>query len=423
MPSAVTAVAVLICTVAAAAIGYLVALSVRAHQLRVLAEEKARARQEADRVPGLERRVSELTLENSGLLARIAETAQAAEAEKEKNVWLARAEQQLREAFQALAAEALKGNSEQFAGSAREQLLVPMEKSLKALDEHVRELEQKREGAYRTLDEHLGHLKEAYNQLRTTTTSLCTALTTSSGARGEWGEVQMRRIVELAGMVRHVDFDEQERTEAGKPDMIIRLPNEGILAVDAKTTMKTYLDAVEVQDTSQRKVRLQAHASAVRGRVRELAGKEYWKQYERAPDFIIMFVPHEAFLSTALEGDRDLLDYAFNQRVLLATPVTLLALLKTVSYAWQQQKLTENTREIAGEAHELCDRLGVFVGHLQKAGRSLDSAVKSYNDSVGSLQSRVMPCARRLKELGATVSDLPVVEPVGHQATLPSPEE
>ncbi|MEI6969915.1 MAG: DNA recombination protein RmuC [bacterium] len=405
------------------AIGYLVALLVRAAQMRQLAEERAGARQEADRVPGLEGRILELTRENSGLLARIAETSQAAEAERDKNLWLTRAEEKLREAFQALAAEALKGNTEQFAGRAREQLLVPMEKSLKALDEHVRELEQKREGAYRSLDEHLGQLKDAYNQLRSTTSSLSTALTTSSGARGEWGEVQMRRIVELAGMVRHVDFDEQERTEAGKPDMIVRLPNEGIIAVDAKTTMKTYLDAIEVQDTTRRKAGLQAHATAVRGRVRELAGKEYWKQYERAPDFIIMFVPHEAFLSAALEGDRDLLDYAFNQRVLLATPVTLLALLKTVSYAWQQQKLTENTREIANEAHELCDRLFVFIGHLNKTGRSLDSAVKSYNDSIGSLQSRVIPCARRLKELGATGSEVPAVEPVGHQVTLPVVEE
>jgi len=416
-------IAALVCAIAGGAIGYLVAIALRASQLSSLAEDRARARQEAERVPGLESRIAELTRENSGLLARIAETAQTAEAEKEKNVWLVRAEQQLREAFQALASEALRGNSEQFAGRAREQLLLPMEKSLKALDEHVRELEQKREGAYRSLDEHLGQLKEAYNQLRATTSSLSTALTTSSGARGEWGEVQMRRIVELAGMVRHVDFDEQEQTEAGKPDMIIRLPNEGILAVDAKTTMKTYLDAIEAQETGQRKARLQAHASAVKGRVRELAGKEYWKQYERAPDFVIMFVPHEAFLSAALEGDRDLLDYAFNQRVLIATPVTLLALLKTVSYAWQQQKLTENTKEIATEAHELCDRLGVFVGHLQKTGRSLDSAVKSYNDCIGSLQSRVMPCARRMKELGATGSDLPDAEPIGHQVTLPVEEE
>jgi len=410
------------CLSVGAALGYLVALSIKSGQMQFLAEEKARARQEADRVPGLEAKIEETARENSDLLARIAGMTKTAEAEQEKTSWLAKAEEQLREAFQALSAEALRNNSEQFTNRTREQLVAPIEKSLKTMDAQIRELELKREGAYSGLDRHLTQLKEAYDQLRSTTSGLATALTTSSGARGDWGEVQLRRIVEMAGMVRHVDFDEQEKTDAGKPDMIIHLPNEGTLAVDAKTTMKTFLEAIDAADDNSRKAKLQSHAAAVRLRIRELSAKEYWKQYERAPDFIVMFLPNDAFLRAALEGDRDLLDYAFTQKVMLATPVTLLALLKTAAYTWQQQRLTENAREIAMQAHDLCDRLNTFAGHLQKTGRSLDSAVKSYNESVGSLQSRVMPCARRLKDLGATTSEMLPVEQVDRQATLPAAE-
>jgi DNA recombination protein RmuC len=404
-------------------IGYLLAALRQAAVLRALAEEKARALQDASRVPGLELKLDELSKESAGLRTRIAELNKMQETETGKTQWLEKAESHLREAFEALASRALQLNSDQFTARTREQLTEPLEKTLKALDGQVREMEKKREGAYSTLDEHLAQLKTAYDQLHSTTSDLATALTSSSGTRGQWGEIQLRRVVEMAGMVPHVNFEEQERTDAGQPDMIVHMPNGGILPVDAKTTMKSYLDAMEATDNNARKALLQAHANAVKSRIRELSSKEYWKQYEHSPDFTVMFLPNDAFLTGAFEGDRGLLEYAFAQRILLTTPVTLLALLRTVAYAWQQQDMADNAREIAAQAHELSDRFATFVGHLQKTGKSLDSAVKTYNDAIGSLQSRIMPSLRRFKELGVPGSDIPAVEPLDHQATLPPAEE
>jgi DNA recombination protein RmuC len=405
--------------VTGAVLGYFFAAARRTAETRSLAEDRARAAQEASRIPELQAKLDKLAAENADLLARIAGLSQRQEAEKEKSLWLDKAQEQLREAFQALAANALRSNSEEFTNRTREQLVAPLEKSLKGLDDQVREMEKKREGAYKGLDQHLAHLREAYDHLRDTTSDLSTALTTSSGARGDWGEIQMRRVVELAGMVEHVDFDEQQRIESGQPDMVIHLPNRGILPVDAKTTMKTYLDAMKAEDDSTRKTLLRAHAGAVKSRVRELSGKEYWRQFKSAPDFIVMFLPNEAFLSGAFEGDRDLFEYALGQRILIATPVTLLALLRTVAFGWQQQHMAENARDIALQARELSTRITTFITHLQKTGKGLNSAVKAYNDAVGSLQSRVMPSVRRFKELGVASTDAPAMPPIDTQATLP----
>jgi len=415
--------AALACGAGGAAIGWLVAALRAAARLQAVAEDRARAVQQAERVPVLESRLAELVRENTSLQTRLAELAKEKDAETDKVGWLDKARQELREAFQSLASDALRGNSEQFAGMTREQFVLPLEKGLKSLDEQVRRMEEKREGAYQSLDTHISSLRDAYERLRSTTTSLATALTTSSGARGEWGEVQMRRIVELAGMVERVDFEEQISTDSSRPDMIVHLPNGGILPVDAKTTLKTFLGAQEASDGAGRKACLQAHAAAVRARIRELAGKEYWKQFEKSPDIVVMFMPHEAFLSAALESDGEILNYAFSQRVLPATPITLLALLKTVAYAWQQQRMTESAREIAAQARELADRLTVFIGHLQKMGKNLESAVKSYNDASGSLQARVMPSVKRLKEFGAADSDIPAIDAIDRLPMLPHGQE
>lgn len=408
---------------AGAVIGYLAALARRTAALQKLGEERARAVQQAERVPSLEAKFEELSRENTRLCARIAELDQLQEAEKEKTGWLKSAEAHLREAFEALASKALHTNAEEFASRTKEQFVVPLEKSLKDLDGHVRELERKREGAYRSLDEHVLSLKGAYEQLRNTTSDLATALTTSSGSRGQWGEVQLRRIVELAGMVPHVDFEEQERHDSGQPDMLVHLPNDVILPVDAKTTLKTYLAVMDAEDDNTRKAKLVAHANAVKTRVRELASREYWKNFEHTPDFVVMFVPNDAFLSAAFEGDRDLFEYAFDLRVLITTPVTLLALLRTVAYAWQQQRMADSAREIAGQARELSSRIGTFIEHMRKTGKGLDTAVRSYNEAVGSLESRVLPSVRRFKELGVTAEDPQTVEPVDLQARLPAGNE
>jgi DNA recombination protein RmuC len=344
----------------------------------------------------------------------------------ERAAWTEKAEQQLRETFQALAANSLKSNAETFIARTREQLdailkqmrgdwsaqkdqfahlVQPVEKGLKTLDDQVRQLEQRREGAYKTLEQHLAELRTAHKELRDETGHLRTALTTSSAARGQWGELQLRRLVEMAGMANHVDFDEQQQAGAMRPDMTVHLPNAGILPVDAKTSMQAYLQACEAEAEPVRRQHLKAHAQAMRQHVRSLSQKEYWQQFERAPDVVVMFVPNEACLSAGFQEDPGLIEYGLQQHVLIATPVTLFGLLKAIAYGWQQQAVTENAVAIAQEGKQLCDRLNVFLEHLSKTGRGLDSAVKSYNDAVGSLESRLMPSARRLRELGASAKE------------------
>ena len=365
------------------------------------------------------------------------------EADRDKLAWIEKAEEQLREAFQALASKSLQANAETFTRQAREQLdsllkqvrgdwstqkeqmsglVQPVEKGLKALDEQVRVLEQRREGAYKSLEQHLTELRTAQKELRDETGQLRTALTVGSRARGQWGELQLRRIVEMTGMMSHVDFDEQQQVGSTRPDMVVHMPNEGILPVDAKTSMQDYLHAVEAQDEAGRRRSLKAHAQAMRTHVRSLSGKEYWQQFERSPDVVVMFVPSEACLSAGFEEDPGLIEYGLEMHVLVATPVTLFGLLKAIAYGWQQQSVAENARAIAKEGKELCDRFAVFTDHLRKAGKGLDAAVRSFNDAVGSAESRLMPSARRLRELGATTRDVTPAEGVDRQVRLPSAE-
>ncbi|MBN1557333.1 MAG: DNA recombination protein RmuC [Lentisphaerae bacterium] len=362
-------------------------------------------------------------------------------AETDKLAWVEQAEQQLRDAFQALAARSLQSNAETFIGQARAQLdatlkqmrgdwstqreqmahlVQPVEKGLQALDDQVRRLEQRREGAYRTLEQHLAELKLAHRELRDETGHLRSALTVSAQTRGQWGELQLRRLVEMAGMLSHVDFDEQQTAGGQRPDMIIRMPNEGILPVDAKTSLSDYLKAFETDDPAARKACLRAHAQAMRGHIRSLSGKAYWQQFDRTPEVVVMFVPNETCLSASFEEDPQLIEYGLEQHVLLATPVTLFGLLKAVAYGWQQQAVAENARAIAREAHELCERLGVFLEHLRKAGKGLDGAVHAFNSAVGSAEARLLPSARRLRDLGATSGEPAPVEPVERQVRLPA---
>lgn len=374
------------------------------------------------------------------LRIRVAELLKERQADAERLQWQEGAEREFREAFHALAGKALQSNSEQFLNRARDQLTTllagvrgdwnvqkteiqkivhPVENTLKALDAHVRELEQKREGAYKGLDAQLQQLGQAHQQLQTSTIKLEQALK-SSTIRGSWGQIQLRRIVELAGMESHIDFNEQATGEEGRPDMVVHLPNRAVLPVDAKAPMLAFLEAMESTDADVRKLKLAAHAEAVRRRIRELSQKKYWEQFERAPEFVVMFVPNETCLTAAFEHDPTLLEFGFEQRVLLTSPVTLLALLKAVSYGWQQQQIAENSRAIAEQGKELYDRLSKFVEHLRKTGIGLDTAVKSYNESIGSLESRVLPAGRRFKELGAVITDLPNPEPIDRQVREPA---
>jgi len=378
---------------------------------------------------------------NAQIRAELAVARKTEETDREKLAWVDQAEDQLRNTFQALAAKVLASNSETFSRQTRDQmeglmkqikgdwsvqkeqfssLVNPVEKSLQTLDQHVRTLEKTREGAYRSLEQHLKELKTAHQSLRDETGHLRSALTISSRSRGQWGELQLRRIVEQAGMLNHVDFEEQEHTADGqRPDMVIRMPNEGILPVDAKTSLEAYLQAVEANTDEERRQKLKAHAQAMRNHVRTLSSKAYWKQFPHTPEVVVMFVPNEACLGAAFEEDPQLMEYGLEQHVLVATPVTMFGLLKTIAYGWQQQSIAENAHEIAEEGKILCDRLDVFLDHLSKTGKGLDAAVRSYNNAVGSVQNRLIPSARRFKDLGATTRDLDTPPAIETQSRLP----
>ena len=341
-------------------------------------------------------------------------------AEQEKLQWTEIAEQKLREAFTALASQSLSANSQQFLANAQREiktLVDPLNQKLDTMDQQVRALETKREGAYGKLGEQLRSLGEAQSQLQRTTISLEQALK-SPTARGRWGELQLRRVVELAGMVHHVDFDEQPTTDEGRPDMIVRLPSGGVLPVDAKASASAYLDAMQVEG-EQRSAKLDEHVRAMRSRIQDLSRKQYWAQFDRSPELVVMFVPFESALSAAFEKDPELLEYGIRQNILVASPVTLLALLRAVAFGWQQQQITENAQAIAAEGRQLHDRVVTFLSHLTTHGRTLGKSVESYNNAIASLRSRLMPSLHRFKDLNAATTELPDPEPIERTPQLP----
>jgi DNA recombination protein RmuC len=263
----------------------------------------------------------------------------------------------------------------------------------------VRELETKREGAYSSIGTQLEGLNKLQDSLRQQTTSLAQALKAPT-VRGRWGEIHLRRLVELCGLEKHVDFSEQEGNQSSRPDMIVRLPERGIVPVDAKVPLDAFLKAMETDSEEARRALLAQHAQAFRARVRELSQRAYWDQFETMPEVVIMFVPVEASVSAAFLADRDLFEDAFQNKVLITSPISLFAVLKAVAFGWQQQQVAENAEQIAAQGKTLYERVTTFVDHLAGIGKSLEGSVKKYNEAVGSLESRVLPAAKRLSELG-----------------------
>jgi DNA recombination protein RmuC len=352
---------------------------------------------------------------------QVTELEAARRGESERTRWLEQAEAQLRDAFESLASKALKSNTAELTRQTRgelENLVDPLSKNLRDLEEHVRTLESKREGAYSRLGEQLNQLNRMQAELQSTTTTLAQALR-SPTVRGRWGEMQLRRIVEMAGMSDHVDFDEQATGESGRPDMIVRLPNGGVLPIDSKVPLDAYLDAMEAADLPTRATKLAAHAKAMRTRIHDLGLKSYWAQFRDTPDFVVMFVPNEACLGAAFESAPDLLEYSMRNRVLISSPVNLLALLRTVAYGWQQHQITENASRIAGEGRELHKRVAKFFEHLAKVGGSLEKSVRVYNEAVRSFESRVLPSARRFEDLCAVQETVKQLTQVDTAPTLP----
>jgi DNA recombination protein RmuC len=317
-----------------------------------------------------------------------------------------RDEQLLAASFRGLAAEALGATREDAAREldasrdAVASLVQPLAEQLARVDDQLRGLEVERARASAELREQVSGVLRTSEALGRETSALVDALRRPQ-ARGLWGEVQLRRVVELAGMTARCDFDEQVTTADGaRPDLVVRLAGGRCVVVDAKVTLAAYLEAVESDDERQREERLDAHARHLRAHVDRLADKAYWSQLRDSPEFVVLFVPGEAFLAPALERDPALLEHAWSRRVHLATPTTLVSLLRTAAHGWQQQALTENARAVYEAGTQLHARLSTLGAHVDKLGRTLGTAVADYNRTVGSLERTVLPASRRLAELG-----------------------
>lgn len=369
------------------------------------------------------------------------------EAAGEKMELLKQNQQQLQQSFAALSAQALNANNRSFLDLAQtrfeqlqsaasgdlnrrqqaiDQLVKPLREALDKVDERVGQLEQARSGAYARLDEQLKTLMESQRSLNSETANLVKALRAPT-VRGRWGEMQLRRVVEMAGMLKQCDFEEQTSvsTSAGRlrPDMIIRLPNGRNIVVDAKAPLSAYLEALETKDDDQRRRHLVDHARQVRDHLGKLSNKSYWEQFQPTPEFVVLFLPGESFFSAALEQDPALIEAGVEQKVLLATPTTLIALLRSVAYGWRQEQLAENAQMISLLGQELHERIATLAQHFAQMGKGLERAVESYNKGMASFDSRVLVSARRFKDLGAGSSkEIGAVQPLDKMPRLPETE-
>jgi len=348
------------------------------------------------------------------LNVRVAESDAMLRAEKEKNLWTQDARQQFKDAFKSLATDELEAKTAQLKTTAKEELggvVGPLKDELSKLDKHVRDLEARREGAYSSIGTQLDGLQKLQASLKEQTTTLAQALKAPT-VRGRWGEIHLRRLVELCGLEKHVDFSEQEGNQSSRPDMIVRLPERGIVPVDAKVPLDAFLKAMESDSEDARKVLLAQHAQAFRARMRELSQRSYWDQFETMPEVVVMFVPVEASVSAAFLADRDLFEDAFQNKVLITSPISLFALLKAVAFGWQQQQVTENAEQIAAQGKSVYERLMTFAAHFSGIGKSLEASVKKYNEASGSMETRVLPAVRRLKELGVGSEEIEAVHQI-----------
>jgi DNA recombination protein RmuC len=387
--------------------------------------------------------------------ARMAQLEAQHENDLEKTMWTKDWERRLREAFELLASRSLKENAVQFSQTTHQQLANhasqigvmkasletainqlelrnrqnaadfsgkmnlqltshaqaigvikgALETNIKQLETHVRELESKREGAYRSLSQNVVNLEHAHKELRSMTEQLVNALK-SGPVKGRWGEIQLLRILELSGMSEHVSFVQQAAGEFGTPDMLVHLPNQGHIAVDSKFIAQAFLEAMASTDETFRNQKLQEHAKDLRRTIEELSKRNYWKEFEPSPELVIMFVPIESCLMAAFQCDPDIIDFALKNKVILASPITLLGFMKSIQFGWQQFVIRKNAKLIVKQAKKLHDCIDIWMNHFRDTGRKVSGVVEAYNKCVSSLQARFFPACRQFEELTGEVDPI-----------------
>ncbi len=312
--------------------------------------------------------------------------------------------------YQTSAEKDLEGKKKEIEG-----VLNPVKETLKKLEEQNREIEKRREGAYSSLNKQIEQLMMSERNLKAETANLVKALK-SPNIRGSWGQVHLRRVVELAGLLNRCDFFEQSFNETDgrllRPDLLVRLPGDRQIVVDAKAPLEAFLDAVECEDEERKTRKLLDHAAHVKRHVKSLASKEYWKQFQPSPEYVILFLPAEAFFSAAIQADPSIIEMGMDQNVIIATPTTLIAILKAVAFGWRQEKVSQDAAKIAQMGQELYDRLLTMNDHWSKVGRGLSQSIDAYNQATASMESRVLVTARKFKDssMGKEIKEIDLIE-------------